>query len=517
MADLKRNYSFEICEEQDIYREGYDGVIFINSIGQEVQPDKLRNSISSVLKLDPTLESEIAILPFADVPSGRVVYAPTGRLDVDYDDVRSLRETAIKGIRRALKAGIKRPLVALQENKNFLNSELVTLLGILEGLYVPIQIREAGPKKLPTIEKLGVYTSNKDRTTSLVQQALRLDVGLRVAKDIGWGDPERMTPLKVQEYVLNALSNSSIKINVIDDINVISKEYPLFEAVNRAASVVERHKGRIIFLEYNPPNQSKVKETLFLVGKGVTYDTGGADIKAGGIMAGMSRDKCGAAAVAGFMKIVDLLKPEHVRVVAGMSMVRNSVGSNCYVADELITARSGALVRIGNTDAEGRMVMADVLCKMKELALDAINPHLFTVATLTGHAHLTVGEGYSIVMDNGPARNAGTSIKLQNAGEKIGDPFEISTIRREDLAFHRGKAHGDDVMQCSNLPSSRTARGHQGPAGFLILASGLDKHGSGNETPLKYSHLDIAGSAGDFPNPATGAPILALANAFLLS
>lgn len=218
---------------------------------------------------------------------------------------------------------------------------------------------------MPTIEKLGVYTSNKDRTTSLVQQALRLDVGLRVAKDIGWGDPERMTPLKVQEYVLNALSNSSIKINVIDDINVISKEYPLFEAVNRAASVVERHKGRIIFLEYNPPNQSKVKETLFLVGKGVTYDTGGADIKAGGIMAGMSRDKCGAAAVAGFMKIVDLLKPEHVRVVAGMSMVRNSVGSNCYVADELITARSGALVRIGNTDAEGRMVMADVLCKVK--------------------------------------------------------------------------------------------------------------------------------------------------------
>lgn len=101
-----------------------------------MQPDKLRNSISSVLKLDPTLESEIAILPFADVPSGRVVYAPTGRLDVDYDDVRSLRETAIKGIRRALKAGIKRPLVALQENKNFLNSELVTLLGILEGLYV---------------------------------------------------------------------------------------------------------------------------------------------------------------------------------------------------------------------------------------------------------------------------------------------------------------------------------------------------------------------------------------------
>lgn len=55
-----------------------------------------------------------------------------------------------------------------------------------------------------------------------------------------------------------------------------------------------------------------------------------------------------------------------------------------------------------------------------------------------------------------------------------------------------------------------------GPGAFLILASGLDEHGSGDSIPLKYSHLDIAGSAGDFPNPATGAPVLALANKYLL-
>ncbi|XP_054726473.1 putative aminopeptidase W07G4.4 [Anastrepha obliqua] len=63
-----------------------------------------------------------------------------------------------------------------------------------------------------------------------------------------------------------------------------------------------------------------------LVGKGVTYDTGGADIKAGGVMAGMSRDKCGAAAVAGFMQIVNEKKPDDVHVMAALCMVRNSVG-----------------------------------------------------------------------------------------------------------------------------------------------------------------------------------------------
>jgi leucyl aminopeptidase len=65
---------------------------------------------------------------------------------------------------------------------------------------------------------------------------------------------------------------------------------------------IERHRGRIVYLTYEPSSGS-VDKTLYLVGKGVTYDTGGADIKAGGVMAGMSRDKCGAAAVAGFMQV----------------------------------------------------------------------------------------------------------------------------------------------------------------------------------------------------------------------
>ena len=73
-------------------------------------------------------------------------------------------------------------------------------------------------------------------------------------------------------------------------------------------------------------------------------------------MAGMSRDKCGAAAAAGVMATVSELAPAGVRVVVAMAMVRNSVGSNCYVADEIITSRAGVRLRVINTDAEGRMV-----------------------------------------------------------------------------------------------------------------------------------------------------------------
>ena len=70
---------------------------------------------------------------------------------------------------------------------------------------------------------------------------------------------------------------------------------------------VSRHAGRIIYLRYK--GAGSTEKTVYLVGKGVTYDTGGADIKAGGVMAGMHRDKCGSAAVAAFMKVNNLLLP----------------------------------------------------------------------------------------------------------------------------------------------------------------------------------------------------------------
>lgn len=121
------------------------------------------------------------------------------------------------------------------------------------------------------------------------------------------------------------------------------------------------------------------------------------------------------------------------------------------------------------------------------------------------------------VIDNGPARKAHHDLTLQKRGDEIGDLFEVSVLRKDDIGFHRGKAQGDDILQANNQPSSRTARGHQGPAGFLLLASGLDEHGSKSAKPLKYSHLDIAGSAGDFPNDPTGASVLALGNLYLLA
>lgn len=275
--------------------------------------------------------------------------------------------------------------------------------------------------------------------------------------------------------------------------------------VNRAS--VDRHAARVIFLSYEP--EGTPKKTLFLVGKGVTYDTGGSDIKSGGIMAGMHRDKCGSAAVAGFFETLDKLRPKNIRVYGVMAMVRNSIGPNGYVADELVDSRAGVRLRVGNTDAEGRMAMVDFLTYYKEKIIkeNIRDAEMYTIATLTGHCCMAVGFNYSIILDNGTARSKRIAQKIQEAGEQIGDLFEISTIRREDFDFNRGKSEYEDILQCNNAPSSRTPRGHQIPAAFMIQVSKLDQHGIDSELPISYSHIDIAGSSGPFPGVPTGAPI----------
>lgn len=212
------------------------------------------------------------------------------------------------------------------------------------------------------MESVTIYTGNLASPEKLIKDASNLYQSISVARDICEGDPERMSAKRVEEYVTEVFKGSSIKISVIENEDELEKQYPLFQAVNRGS--VQRHKGRVIFLEYEP--KETVQETLFLVGKGITYDTGGSDLKVNGVMVGMSRDKGGASAVAGFLKLVNLVQPKNLRVVGALCMARNSIGPDAYVSDELIVSRAGIRVRIGNTDAEGRMVMTDVLTRVSE-------------------------------------------------------------------------------------------------------------------------------------------------------
>jgi len=504
---LPRTVQTKSLAELDLSQVDHDALVLIAPGVPQLMQEPLRKILELTLKVDKAAGTKGCVVPIDFPACGRLVFSPTGPLDRDYDDLRRFSDAGSAGIKRALAAGSKSPLVVISgalPGKSKAQIELAALLGCLEASYTTLEMREASKDKfVGKLELLG-WTGDE----SVLKEALAIETGKVVCRDIGGSDPERMAAPRVEEYVRECFKGTNVKVEVEKGQQFFEREYPCLAAVNRCASTVPRHDGRVIWLTYQ--GEGTPKKTVYLVGKGITYDTGGADIKAGGVMAGMSRDKCGAAATAGYMASLAVLAPPGVKVVGAMAMVRNSVGANCYVSDEVITSRAGVRLRVGNTDAEGRMAMVDVLCRAKELALNDPDPQLMTIATLTGHACLAVG-GYSIIMDNGPAKAAGTAIKVQQAGENIGDMFEISTIRREDWDFIQDKS-GEfvSVLQCNNAPSSRTPRGHQFPAAFMMQVAGLDKHQLTSEQPLKYSHMDVAGSSGDLPHPTTGAAIPAL-------
>jgi leucyl aminopeptidase len=176
------------------------------------------------------------------------------------------------------------------------------------------------------------------------------------------------------------------------------------------------------------------------------------------------------------------------------------------------------------------MVMTDLLCQFKEKAIAHARSQeassdkpslLFTVATLTGHALKAYG-GYGITLDNGFARKNKVSRRIHDAGHILADPFEISTLRREDVDVVQPGRSSEDVVQANDKASSVTDRGHQYPAGFMLIASGLEKHGLRDDLPIGYTHLDIAGSAETMSSVGwsltrvTGSPVAALTGAFLL-
>lgn len=489
--------------ETSIQASDYDGVILILYPCETYAaiPRLISSYINKIVTLDKHVKTSPTLWNCDYVAGGRLVIAPTGKITA-YDDVRVVKEAARKGIERALDAGIKKPLLIVQNAVEFPDGQLVCVLGALEALYQPLQMRERNNTK--SVFKIGFHAEEQlsESFEKIVRNAIALENSRILTRDIAGGDPERMSPDNIVKYIKNAFSgNNFITINVIEDDNVIQEEYPLLAAVSRAANQIDRHRPRIVELLYKPTDLTRVTETIMLVGKGVTYDSGGANIKTGDLMTGMSRDKSGAAAVAGFLKACSLLKPVHLKVVGVLCLCRNSVGEDCYVPDELLISKSGKSVRVTNTDAEGRFAMADALFKVGESASKELNVHIYTIATLTGHAFRSYGN-YTAAIDNHSARATNHASRLQFSGSRIGEGVEVSVIRPEDLSVNEGTLKGDDLVQ---IDMNCKTRHHQLAAGFLIKVANLE------DKNVKYTHLDIAGSAGILPlSEPTAVPILSL-------
>lgn len=511
-AVLETNIA-QLTHEYDAY------VLVSNTLSSQHYPH-IQQNLEQHQSLDKRVGGHAVLVP-ADVVGGRLLQVPVGQLDRDYDDVRRIFDAARNVAQTLLDSGVRKPLLEinladLNESQavQFKNAVEAAYLGLCQGLWQPLEARQAlDEHEIEPIEFIGLIDGNSSIDESRLNA---IEAGKRIARDLCGTEPERMAPPGFADYCVAAFKGSNVKVTVVSDDAHIKHEYPLLHAVARASIEVKRHRPRIIRMVYEPAGE--ITKTLLFAGKGITFDTGGADLKVNGHMAGMSRDKGGAAGVAGFMKTLSLLAPKGIKVIAELGAVRNSIGAEAFIPDEIITSHAGVRVRVGNTDAEGRMLLADLLSHLREDAISAVNPQLFSVATLTGHAAMAFGP-YTALVENKPARDMGIAKQLFVQGELCADQVEPSLSRREDFDFVKPRTKADDVLSSNNAPSVSTMRGHQFPMAFLTIASGLDKHEASAKQPLPFTHVDIAGSGIEGLDwqhgKPTGAPVNVFVNTYL--
>lgn len=237
-------------------------------------------------------------------------------------------------------------------------------------------------------------------------------------------------------------------------------------AVNRGSD----EPPRMVVVEYLPEKRS---ETILLVGKGVTFDSGGISLKTASGMENMKYDMCGGAAVLCAMQVVALERP-NVGVVAIVPSTDNLAGGMAVKPGDVIRHFNGTTAEIINTDAEGRMILADALA----WGISEYNPCcVVDIATLTGAVVMGLGHHYSGLMGN----NDTLARRLETAGIRAGEP-----VWRLPL----GKAYSKQIE--SKVADIKNVGGKSG--GAITAAAYLEKFVG--DTP--WAHLDIAGTAWDF-------------------
>jgi leucyl aminopeptidase len=220
-------------------------------------------------------------------------------------------------------------------------------------------------------------------------------------------------------------------------------------------------------LEWHP-EKSVNSNPIILVGKGVVYDTGGLNIKTGDFMAGMHGDMAGAAAVTGVMYTIAKSKlPLHV--IALIPSTDNRPGNNAYTQGDIITMFNRMTVEIGNTDAEGRLILADAISYASKYSPELI----IDIATLTGSAAMTFGNQAIAVMTNAERKYIDLLTECGN------DVYE--RISELPLWEEYGELIKSDVADLRNVGGRE--------AGAIIAGKFLENFA---EFPL--IHLDIAGT-----------------------
>jgi leucyl aminopeptidase len=270
-----------------------------------------------------------------------------------------------------------------------------------------------------------------------------------------------MDPTELEAACVAMAAQHDAEIEVIRGEALLDRNFPLIHTVGRAADT--EAEPRLIDMQWGVAGP-----LLTLVGKGVCFDTGGLNLKPGGSMALMKKDMGGAATVLGLAQmIMELGLPLRLRVL--IPAVENAVSGNAFRPGDILTARNGLTVEINNTDAEGRLVLADALSYGAEDKPDL----MISMATLTGAARVAVGPDIAPYFSDDTA----VATAIETAAAKVADP-----VWRLPLHLPYEALIEPGIADLDNAPKG-------GFAGAITAALFLRRFTAGT----RYAHFDVYG------------------------
>jgi leucyl aminopeptidase len=321
---------------------------------------------------------------------------------------------------------------------------------------------EAKPKRLE-----GLILRGDGDLGTVVGEARIVTEAVNEARDLQNRPANDLTPTALAEHARQLGSEiEHLSVEVEGREGIVNRSMGAFAAVAQGSE----QEPALITLRYEPPGASG--PLLGFVGKAVTFDSGGISLKPGAKMAEMKFDMSGGAAVISALAAIARMGLA-VRIVAVVGATENLPSGRSVKPGDIVTASNGRTIEVNNTDAEGRLVLADCLCHAVSLGAEQI----MDLATLTGAVIIALGSTYAGLISSDDALAA----RVAAAGERSGEIVWRLPLHEEYDELIKGK-YGD----LDNAPEGRKAGTITGAAFLLNFVGG---------TP--WAHLDIAGSAWD--------------------
>jgi leucyl aminopeptidase len=362
------------------------------------------------------------------------------------------------------------------------------VLAAIEGSYRFDRLKSKPPEQKRVLKKVVLHVERRTEIAegeAAVKRAGAIADGVSFARDLGNLPGNYCTPTYLAEQAVALGKSNGLKVQVLEQKDIQALNMGAFLAVAQGS----RQPPKLIVMEYH--GAARDQAPVALVGKGITFDTGGISIKPAAEMDEMKFDMCGAASVLGTMKAISQMKLP-VNVVGVIPATENMPGGNAIKPGDIVTTMSGQTVEILNTDAEGRLILCDALTYVERYNPSAV----IDIATLTGAMVIALGHVATGIFSN----NDGLAREVIQAGETAWD-----------RAWHMPLWDDYQEMLKSNFadfPNIGTRAG-----GSITAACFLARF----TKAYPWAHLDIAGTAwkSGAEKGATGRPV-ALLSQFLV-